>query len=255
MYNPLFILIFLLSLNPQLFAQEGSMQKFPYTMVDLTHTIDEKIPTWDGVHGFKKELTIDYSQCKSEVKFRAQKFTTVAGIGTHMDSPAHTTPGGATIDEIPLEQLIAPCVVIDISASSNEHYSLTPQDIELFEKTHAPIQKGDFVMVRTGWEKFWDTPEKYRNGHKFPSVSKEAAELLLQRGVVGLGIDTLSSDRPEDGFPVHKLFLGNGKYFVENAANLEKLPPTGSFILCLPIKIKDGTEAPIRLIGLIGKSL
>jgi kynurenine formamidase len=251
----LFIVSFLCSLSPQLLGKEGSMQTFPYTMVDLTHTIDEKIPTWDGVHGFKKELTIDYAQCKTEVKFRAQKFTTVAGIGTHMDSPAHATPGGATIDEIPLESLIAPCVVIDVSAACDERYSLSRDDVERFEKAHSTIREGDFVMVRTGWEKFWNDPEKYRNGYKFPSVSKEAAELLLKRGVVGLGIDTLSSDRPEDGFPVHKLFLGNGKYFVENAANLEKLPATGSFIMCLPIKVKEGTEAPIRLIGLIGKSL
>lgn len=66
-----------------------------------------------------------------------------------------------------------------------------------------------------------------------------------------VGIDTLSLDRPADGFPVHKLFLGNGKYIVENVANLANLPITGSCILALPIKVRGATEAPIRLIGLI----
>ena len=85
----------------------------------------------------------------------------------------------------------------------------------------------------------------------FPSVSLEVAELLLERGVNALGIDTLSPDRPEDGFKVHKTFLGSDKILIENVANLGSMPPTGGFVIVLPIKIKDGTEAPVRLVGLI----
>jgi kynurenine formamidase len=50
---------------------------------------------------------------------------------------------------------------------------------------------------------------------------------------------------------VHKQLLGAGKYILENVTNLEGLPAKGSFILALPLKIKGGTEAPVRLIGLI----
>ena len=69
-----------------------------------------------------------------------------------------------------------------------------------------------------------------------------------------LGIDTLSPDRPEDGFKVHKNFLGAGKIIIENVANLDSMPPSGSFVLILPIPIKDGTEAPVRLVGLIERA-
>lgn len=104
--------------------------------------------------------------------------------------------------------------------------------------------------MKTGWERHWSSPGKYRNNLLFPSISADAAELLLERSIVGVGIDTLSPYREEDGFPVHKLLLGAGKYIVENAANLGSLSPHGNFIMVLPMKIADGTEAPIRLIGL-----
>ncbi|WP_371254337.1 hypothetical protein [Orientia tsutsugamushi] len=74
---------------------------------------------------------------------------------------------------------------------------------------------------------------------------------MLERCVSAIGIDTLSPDRPEDGFKVHKTFLSADKIIVENVANLDSIPPTGSFVMILPIKIKDGTEAPVRLVGLI----
>ncbi len=74
---------------------------------------------------------------------------------------------------------------------------------------------------------------------------------LWERGVSALGIDTLSPDRPEDGFPVHRLFLGADKIIIENVAHLDSMPPAGSFVMVLPMKIKDGTEAPVRLVGLL----
>lgn len=224
---------------------------FPYKIIDLTHTLDEQTPSWSGGCGFNIEVKLDYSDCLQNEEFRVQQFKMHAGIGTHMDAPAHCIPGSTTIDQILLSQLIAPCVVIDVSSSCHERYSLSLTDIERFEGQYGVINEGSFVMIKTGWEKFWGDPEKYRNNHVFPSISVEAAEILTKRGVCGLGIDTLSPDRPADGFPVHKLFLGNGKYIVENVANLASLPIIGSCILALPIKVRRATEAPIRLIGLI----
>ena len=226
------------------------MITFPYKIIDLTHTLAENSPSWGGNCGFKNQVKLDYSDCPSEFKFRVQQIKMHAGIGTHMDAPAHCIPGGETIDEIPLSNLIAPCVVIDVSEHIRERYSVSCDDIKLFEKKYGRIIPHSFVMIRTGWEQFWDQPEKYRNNHIFPSVLGEAAQFLLDREVVGLGIDTLSPDRPENGFPVHTLFLGAGKYIIENAANLKNLPPINSFILSLPLKTKGGTEAPMRLIGL-----
>ena len=90
-----------------------------------------------------------------------------------------------------------------------------------------------------------------RRDFRFPSISKEAALLLLERNVAGIGIDTLSPDRPDSGFPVHEIMLSHGKSIIENVANAKAMPPMGGFSLAMPIKTEGGTEAPIRLIGLI----
>jgi len=227
------------------------LSNFPYRIIDLTHILEENIPSWDLCCGFIQNIKYDYSDSSEEVKFLVNQLKMDAGIGTHLDAPAHCFPHGTTIDQLPLENLILPCVVIDVSKSAHERYSVSVQDIKTFENTYGEINKGQFIMIRTGWEKFWDDPKKYHNNHLFPSISKEAAYFLLERGIAGIGIDTLSPDRPEDGYPVHEALLGAGKYIVENAANLHKLPRAGSFIMALPLKIKDGTESPIRLVGLI----
>ena len=141
--------------------------------------------------------------------------------------------------------------MIDISKKAHETYRVSEEDIQHFEEQHGVIQKNSFVIIHTGWDKFWNEPDKYRNHLKFPTLSKEAAELLLKREIVGLGVDTLSPDNEEDGFAVHQLILGSGKYIVENIANAALIPPTGAYSLALPIKIQDGTESPIRLIAAI----
>jgi len=175
------------------------------------------------------------------------------GIGTHMDAPAHCIPRGKCIDELELNDLMTPCCVLDISNHAHGRYSLTLQDIKAFETQHGAIPPGCFIIVYTGWERYWNTPEKYRNDLVFPSVSKDAASALLERHIEGLGIDTLSPDRPEDGFPVHQLVLGAGKFIIENVANATEMPPLGAYSLALPMKIQEGTEAPVRLVGMIIK--
>ena len=224
---------------------------FPYRLIDCTHTLGEATPSWDGSCGFHCEVNLDYQDCTEEVKFKVQKLKMHAGIGTHIDAPAHCCPQGMTVDQIDLASLIAPCVVIDISDRAHESYQLTEEDIEYFEKQRGRIQPGVFVFVRTGWEKYWGDSHKYRNNQCFPSVSKSAALVLLQRKIVGLGIDTLSPDRPGTGFPVHQIILGAGRYLIENAANLAQVPVVGSMIIVAPMKIQGGTEAPIRLLCLI----
>ena len=226
---------------------------FPYHLIDLTHTLDSSIPTWNGSCGFNQELHIDYTDCQGEDKFRVMNITLHAGIGTHMDAPSHCIPGARCIHDFDVNELCMPCVVINISQKCHEAYSLTPQDITDFECTYGAIAAGSCVMVQTGWSKFWATPEKYHNAHVFPSVSLEAAQILLQRRVRALGIDTLSPDRPQDGFKVHQAFLNSGKILIENVGYLDRMPPIGAFIMALPIKVKGGTEAPVRLVGWVSK--
>ena len=231
------------------------IETFPYHLIDLTHTLDPNVPTWNGGCGFNHEIHIDYDDCEGVDKFRILKYSMIAGIGTHMDAPSHCFPGHQSIHDLDVNDLCFPCFVIDVSAQSHELYAVTKEDILSFEEKHGTITNGSCVMIKTGWARFWGDPKKYHHNHVFPDVSVEAAELLIERGVQALGVDTLSSDRPDEGFPVHRAFLGSGRLLIENVANLEKMPPTGAFVMALPLKVKDGTEAPIRLVGLVEKIL
>ncbi|MBA3722532.1 MAG: cyclase family protein [Parachlamydiaceae bacterium] len=222
-----------------------------FSFVDLTQELSAKIPSWNSGCGFHSEVILNYTDCETECKFLEQRLEMVAGIGTHMDAPSHCIPNGDSIDKIPLEKLIVPCIVINISSKTTEKYIVSLLDVTNFENEHGEIPEGAFVIFYTGWDIFWNEPDRYRNHLQFPTISKKVAEYLLTKDIVGIGIDTLSPDGPESGYPVHQLILGAGKYIVENVANANKLPPIGSYSLVMPIKTLNGSEAPIRLVGLI----
>ncbi len=226
-------------------------KKFPYKLIDLTHTLSANTPTWTGGCGFNHDIKLDYKDCDSQVKFRVGQLKMHAGIGTHIDSPSHCIPGDATVEQLSLKNLVAPLVVIDLHKKITNDFKVSDNDIYSFENHYGEIQEGNFVAFYTGWSQYWNSPVKYHNSHIFPSISESAAKLLVSRKIIGIGIDTLSPDLPTSGFPVHNLLLGANKYIVENVANLEKMPKMGSYVLILPIKGLGLTEAPIRMIGLI----
>lgn len=240
-YGPEYLMVYLNKvLSPQIFE-----------WVDLTHEISENIPTWKGDCGFKHRNNNDESS--SDCKFFVQHIEMDAGIGTHIDAPAHCFQNGKTINDLSLQTLMAPCIVVDVSQVAHQDYCIEMQIIRNFEKKYIKAWKDAFVIFYSGWERFWNQSEQYRNNYNFPSISKEVAEYLVAEDIAGIGIDTLSPDKPNGGFPVHRIVLGAGKYIVENIANAKKMPVIGGFTFIMPIKISNGTEAPIRLIGMYQK--
>lgn len=224
-------------------------------LIDLSHTLHKDIPSWNGSCGFTQSIMVDYPQAG----VRVHEIAMEAGIGTHIDAPAHFKPEAQTVDQIPLEQCIAPLCVISIADRAHADYYLTVADIESFENKHGRIASGSFVFVHTGWDRYWLLPAAYRNvdahDHKhFPGVSPEAATLLINRGIIGLGIDTLSPDGSHYDFPVHHLLFDHQIMIAENLTGGQLLPPTGAVIIILPLKIKQGTESPVRAIALLPKN-
>jgi kynurenine formamidase len=115
---------------------------FPYKLIDLTHSLDSNIPTWNGGCGFNHDVHIDYSDCKGEDKFRIMKVKMDAGIFTHMDAPSHYITGGKYIHDFDVNDFIMPCVVIDILDKCHENYSLNTKDIVNFENKYGKISPG-----------------------------------------------------------------------------------------------------------------
>lgn len=220
-------------------------------LIDLTHTLSKDIPAWDKVVDFDLSTLTDYKDCTPPELFRTQKITASISLGTHMDSPAHVVPGGRTIDQLTLEELVVDCRVVDVSSEATSDYQVGPETIERSEEEFGEITAGSLVVFYTGWSKYWSEPEKYHNNFGFPSVNQNTAKMLLEREVVGLGIDTFSCDTGKSGFPIHRAVLGSDKYLVENIANANLLPAIGAKVFILPTKIKNATEAPIRMVALI----
>lgn len=222
-----------------------------HTVIDLTHTINATIPTWDMSCGCTTTIVWDYENSDGPFKVRAQTFDIKASAGTHMDAPAHFCKGSTTIDQISVDRLVAPCVVIDTAANVSENYVVSMDDIAQFEAEYGTIAAGTFVLFYTGWSRYWNTPQQYHNAYKFPAIDSAVAKYLVERNILGIGIDTLSPDAGGTEFFVHVALLSAGKIIVENVASAEKLPPVGATIVIMPLKIEGATESPIRLIGFI----
>lgn len=219
-------------------------------IIELTHLLTPSVPTWNGSCGFCLEVKKDYDRI-----FRVQQMKLHAGVGTHMDAPSHRFEGAPSIEKIPLEKLIVPAYRIDVSARADADYEVSRLDIEEFENEHGKIASDSLVILHTGWCRFWHDPDMYRGVDSkgrmhFPACSADAAELLLKRDVAGLAIDTLSPDCQNLEYPVHKIMLGAGKYIIENLADSLLLPPIGAYIIALPLRADEATEAPIRIVGL-----
>jgi kynurenine formamidase len=225
-------------------------------VVDMTYAINGKLPAWPG-DGRTFEAKVEATPEKDG--YFARSFWTLEHYGTHMDAPAHFPPGKEYLDQIPVQHLFAPAVVIDVreEAAKDPDYRLRVMRVEKWEAQHGRIPAGTVVLLRTGWASRWPDQARYRNMDSagvmhFPGFSVEAARLLIERGAVGLGIDTLSIDYgPSKDFEVHRVTLPAGLYQLENLANLDQLPEAGAFLISAPIKLEGGSGGPVRVFAVL----
>ena len=227
-------------------------------LVDLTYSFNEKTVYWPNAKGFRHQKD-EWKITPRGYWYAAGEFASAEHGGTHLDSPIHFAQGMATLEQIPLEKLVAPAVVIDvtIAAAKNRDYLATEQDLRAWEMKNGPIPAGSIVVFRTGWGKYWPDRQQYLGGGDidhlhFPGIARDAAELLVQRKIDGVGIDTASMDYgPSKDFIVHQVLNKAGIYGLENIANAEKLPVKGATLIALPIKIEAGSGGPARIIALL----
>ena len=230
-------------------------------LVDLTHAFDEKAIYWPTAKPFVWEKE-SWGRNPAGEWYTAGRYSASEHGGTHLDAPIHFAEGRQTVDQIPLAKLVGPAIVIDVSeaAAANRDYLLTPADILTWESRNGKIPANAIVLVRTGWQRFWGDRKAYLGTDKagdtanlhFPGVSRETAELLTQRGVDAVGIDTPSLDHgPSKDFAAHRVLNGANIYGLENVANLDRLPPTGATVIALPMKITGGTGGPTRIIAVL----
>ena len=234
------------------------------TVVDLTYAYDESTIFWPTEPGFALEKAAE-GVTEKGFFYAANRFCTPEHGGTHVDAPIHFYKDRHTVDQIPLERLMGPAVVVDVSArcAADRDYQVAAADLQAWEKRHGRIPKGAIVLLRTGFGKFWPDRVRYMGTDErgpaavaklhFPGLHPDAAKwLVANREVHAVGLDTPSIDYGQSTlFQSHvTLFEANVPAF-ENVANLDRLPEKGATIVALPMKIKGGSGGPLRIIAFV----
>jgi D-alanyl-D-alanine dipeptidase/kynurenine formamidase len=232
-------------------------------VLDLTHTFDASTLYWPTATTGFALTPVSHGKTEGGWFYAANTFCAPEHGGTHLDAPVHFAEAGRTADAVPVRQLVAGAVVIDVAeqAARDPDYRLTAEDVRRWESAHGRIPEGAIALLRTGWSKRWpdrkayfgdDAPGDAQHLH-FPSYGKESAELLVRERKVGaLGVDTPSIDHgPSHDFIVHRIAAEAGVPGLENVAGLEELPATGAWIVALPMKIGQGSGGPLRIVALL----
>lgn len=238
-------------------------------VVDLTHTLDPDFPVII--------LPPEFGQC---ARFRMEEISAYdhrgpawkwhnismsEHTGTHFDAPSHWISGRdvphGSVDEIAPDRLIGEVVVIDCSAGAaeNDDFELTAQTIKAWEADHGPVPTDSWVLMRTDWSK--RRGEAYLNmrddGPHSPGPTPDAIRYLIEeRDIRGFGTETIGTDAGQGShytppYPAHYYLHGAGKYGLQCLNNLDQLPPTGALLITAPLKIRNGTGSPLRVLAVV----
>jgi kynurenine formamidase len=228
------------------------------SVTDLTHNLNDRCPNWEGTRASPFQAQ-ELGNIERDGYF-SRIFSTQEHYGTHLDAPAHFAADGWTVEQIPVERLVRPMVVLDVreGVKKNVDYAVSAEDVTRWEQAHGAIPSGAVVLAYTGWDERWAEPVTFRNEQSdglthYPGFSLEAAQFLVKsRGVVGLGIDTMSVDiGATTTYPVHLFTSKENLYHLENVANLATVPASGATIIVAPIKLENGSGGPVRLFALM----
>lgn len=195
------------------------------TVYDITRPLSEDTPLYPGDIQPRFNV-IDNGQ------YRVTEMTLGTHTGTHLDAPSHYLKGGRTVDEIPPERLAGPAQVLDCS------------------DTGSVIGPGCFAGrlngTRTLLLKTWFS-ERQEFDPGYPSLSLEAAQVLIDTGITCLGIDTPSIEEYDCDGSVHRLLLESGMIVLE-LLDLSAVPAGNYFMVALPMRLKGADGSPVRAI-------
>jgi kynurenine formamidase len=231
-------------------------------VVDMTYSFAADTLHWPTAKPFHLEK-VHEGRTAQGFWYSSYNYAGSEHVGTHMDAPFHFAEGKWTTERIPLARTIGPAIVIEArrQAESDRDYRLSAADIRRWEKRYGRIPARSIVFLYSGWGKYWGDRKRYFGSETpgdasdlhFPGLSKEAAEFLVKtRRVKAVGVDTPSIDHgPSKDFIVHQVLGAANVPIFENVAALERLPAKGATVFAIPMKIKGGSGAPLRIFAVL----
>jgi len=231
-------------------------------IIDLTHSFNAETVYWPTASGF--ELDVDFKgMTEGGFYYEANSFRSAEHGGTHLDAPSHFAKGRQNTNEIPLERLIGPAVLVDVTsqAAADRDYQVSVEDFESWEADHGKLPDDIIVLIQTGFSRFWPDREAYMGTAEsgagavaklhFPGLHPDAARWLVEnRSIHAIGLDTPSIDFGQStGFKAHRILMEQNIPVFENVANLDQLPAKGFEVIAPPMKISGGSGGPLRIVA------
>lgn len=209
-------------------------------VIDLSHKIEEDMSTYtDDAKPIIKEIASIESDGYNEKSINLFSHT-----GTHADAPYHMIKNGKSLDEYDISKFIGDAILIDIT-----NINMNSIDINIIKEYEEDIKNVEFVILRTGWDKYWKT-DKYFDG--FPTLTPEATKWICSFNIKGIGIDTISIDSSTSvNFEIHNIILANDKIIIENLTNLQAIKEKKFKFLATPLKYNRADGSSVRAIAII----
>lgn len=208
-------------------------------ITDLTHIVYSDMPVFPGTEQpiFQKANTLEKDG------FQEMKITMYSHTGTHIDAPAHMLKEGLYLDNLEIEHFIGKATILDFS---NEKIQLI--DVDNLKPFEEKIKKVEFVIIKTGWNKYWGSKMYYQ---AFPYLSEKSAEWLSEFNLKGVGIDAISIDNIDSiSFTVHKTLMSKNILIIENLTNLDSVNNEYFILSIMPLKNKNADGSPVRAISI-----
>ncbi len=232
--------------------------------IDLSHDFSDETIYWVTAEPFKR-TTVAEGKTPGGYYYSAYNFSAAEHGGTHIDAPVHFGEGKKSVDQLELGQLISPAVKIDVSAkaANDRDYLITIEDIKNWEAANGKIPEWSIILFQTGFGSKWPDKKSYLGTDQkgpdavkdlhFPGLHPDAAKWLVEnRKINAVGLDTASIDYGQSTtFESHVALMTNNIPAFENVANLDKLPVKGFHVMALPMKIKGGSGAPLRIVAFV----
>jgi arylformamidase len=209
--------------------------------IELGHVLEDGMSAYPGLPApvFGAHLTHRQSRTHYDGKaeFYLGRVEMPCNVGTYLDAPFHRFPGRPDLAAVPLEAVAGlPGLVLDgLASDRGRAVGLDPAGADL---------AGRAVLVRTGWDERWGTPEYWQPG---PFLSGAALDLLVASGPALVGVDFWNVDDTADpARPAHTRLLDAGILVVEHLCGLGGLPRDGFRFSAVPLRIVGGASFPVR---------
>ncbi len=219
-------------------------------LIDVSHEIEAGMTTYPGLpapaisdHLSREAARGVYSEGTT---FQIGRIEMVSNTGTYVDAPFHRFADGKDLASLPLERLADLIgVVVDVTKRESRAIDVA----QLSQVLGGVILKNCAVLIRTGWDIYWRTPQYGQNA---PFLTRAGAEYLLAAEVALVGIDSVNIDDMGDGErPAHTVLLGAGIPIAEHLCNLNQLPLSGFRFHAVPVRFRGVGTFPVRAYAVI----